>query len=94
MSGYLFDPPILGNPAETGTQHGATHAWAEVYLPCAGWVAFDPTNGVCATEAYVRVAIGLDYQGAAPIRGTVYGRAHERMSVAVNVGQQVGQRQH
>jgi transglutaminase-like putative cysteine protease len=35
-----------------------------------GWIAFDPTNGICATDAHVRVAVGLDYLGAAPVRGT------------------------
>jgi transglutaminase-like putative cysteine protease len=44
VSGYLFDPPIPGEPTDLGIQQGATHAWAEVYLPCAGWVAFDPTT--------------------------------------------------
>ena len=34
-----------------------------------GWVGFDPANGICATERYVRVATGLDYLGAAPVRG-------------------------
>jgi transglutaminase-like putative cysteine protease len=71
----------------------AGHAWAEAYVPDLGWVAFDPTNGICATEAYVRIAMGLDYQGAAPIRGTVYGMARETMSVSVHVDQQLGQRQ-
>ncbi len=34
-----------------------------------GWVGFDPANGICPTDAYVRVAVGLDYLGAAPVRG-------------------------
>ena len=52
----------------------AGHAWAEAYVDGLGWVAFDPTNGICATDAHVRVAVGLDYLGAAPVRGTRYRR--------------------
>jgi transglutaminase-like putative cysteine protease len=78
---------------EDSVEQEAGHAWAEAHVPDLGWVAFDPANNVCATEAYVRVAVGLDYQSAAPIRGTVFGRTHESMSVAVEVGQQAGQRQ-
>src|SRR5207237_3124684 len=51
----------------------AGHAWAEAFVPDLGWVAFDPTNGISATDAHVRVAVGLDYLGAAPVRGTRYG---------------------
>ena len=51
----------------------AGHAWAEAFVPDLGWVGFDPANGVCPTDAYVRVAIGLDSLGAAPVRGTRYG---------------------
>ena len=47
----------------------AAHAWAEAWIPDLGWVGFDPANGISATEYYVRVAVGLDYLGAAPVRG-------------------------
>lgn len=63
----------------------AAHAWAEAHVEGLGWVAFDPANGVCATDAYVRVAIGLDYLGAAPVRGAVYGGGRERMTVSLSV---------
>jgi transglutaminase-like putative cysteine protease len=65
----------------------AGHAWAEAFVPDLGWVAFDPANGSCATDAYVRVAVGLDYLGAAPVRGTRYGGGGEVMSVKVRVDQ-------
>lgn len=65
----------------------AGHAWAEAYVPALGWVAFDPANGICATDAHVRVAVGLDYLGAAPIRGTRYGGGTESLSVKVQVDQ-------
>jgi len=65
----------------------AGHAWTEVYLDTLGWVAFDPTNGISATDAHVRVAVGLDYLGAAPVRGTRFGGAGEKLTVAVTVAQ-------
>jgi transglutaminase-like putative cysteine protease len=65
----------------------AGHAWAESFVPDLGWVAFDPANAVCATDAHVRVAVGLDYLGAAPVRGTRYGGGTEALTVAVKVDQ-------
>jgi transglutaminase-like putative cysteine protease len=68
-------------------EQGAGHAWAEAYVPELGWVAFDAANGLCATDAHVRVAVGLDYLGAAPLRGTRFGGSGEVMSVKVHVDQ-------
>ena len=51
------------------------------------WVAFDPANGICATDAHVRVAVGLDYLGAAPVRGTRYGGGAETLAVSVVIDQ-------
>ena len=65
----------------------AGHAWAEAYVSGLGWVGFDPANGISPTDAHVRVAIGLDYLGAAPVRGTRYGGGAETLSVAVQVDQ-------
>jgi transglutaminase-like putative cysteine protease len=63
----------------------AAHAWAEAYVPDLGWVAFDAANGICATDAHVRIAVGLDYLGAAPMRGTRYGGGDEALDVTVRV---------
>jgi transglutaminase-like putative cysteine protease len=71
----------------------AAHAWAEAHVEGLGWVAFDPANGVSPTEAYVRIAIGLDYLGAAPVRGTVYGGGRESMTVTLSVKDQAVQTQ-
>ena len=68
-------------------QQDAGHAWAEAHVPSIGWVAFDPTNGICATDAHVRVAVGLDYLGAAPVRGARRGGGTESMAVKVLVDQ-------
>lgn len=65
----------------------ASHAWAEVHVPDLGWVGFDPTHNICPDTAYVRIATGLDYAEAAPVTGTRFGRADERLSVAVSVQQ-------
>ena len=65
----------------------AGHAWAEAYVPDLGWVGFDATNGISVTEAHVRIAAGLDYLGAAPVRGTRYGGSGETLTVAVSVDQ-------
>ena len=79
VSGYFCADP-------TGERQGS-HAWAEAFVPDLGWVGFDPASGACPTEAYVRVAIGLDALGAAPVRGTRYGVGEETLAVAVRVDQ-------
>lgn len=78
ISGHLFqrDRQALQN---------AGHAWAEAWVPDLGWVAFDPVNGLCADEAYIRVATGLDYKDAAPFTGTRQGGGNEAVSVQVHV---------
>lgn len=70
-----------------GAAQSAGHAWAEAHVPDLGWVAFDPTNGISATEGYVRVAVGLDYLDAAPVRGTRFGGGSETLAVRVTVDQ-------
>jgi transglutaminase-like putative cysteine protease len=65
----------------------AGHAWAEAFVEKLGWVGFDPTNALSPTEAHVRIAVGLDYLGAAPVRGTRYGGGGENLKVAVRVEQ-------
>ena len=69
------------------TAQDAGHAWAEAHIDGLGWVGFDPANKICATDAHVRVAVGLDYFGAAPVRGTRFGGSGETMTVAVQVAQ-------
>lgn len=71
----------------------AGHAWAEAFVPDLGWVGFDAANGICTTDAHARVAVGLDYLGAAPIRGTRQGGDAEQMKVAVQINQARSQRQ-
>jgi transglutaminase-like putative cysteine protease len=73
--------------ADGVTAQDAGHAWAEAYVENLGWVGFDPTNGICTTDAHVRIAVGLDYLGAAPVRGTRFGGSGETLTVAVRVDQ-------
>ncbi len=80
VSGYF-------HRADGVVRQEAGHAWAEAHVPDFGWVAFDPANGICATDAHIRVAVGLDYLGAAPVRGTRYGGGTEQLSVTVVVDQ-------
>lgn len=71
VSGYLFDPPSDERSGLQGV--GATHAWAEVYLPGVGWVEFDPTNGLVASDRLIRVAVAREAYQALPISGSFVG---------------------
>jgi transglutaminase-like putative cysteine protease len=73
--------------ADGMSEQEAGHAWAEAFVPDLGWVGFDPANAICQTDAYVRVAVGLDSLGAAPLRGARYGIGAESLEVAIKVGQ-------
>jgi len=73
--------------ADGVTAQDAGHAWAEAYIDDYGWIGFDPTNGICPIDAHVRIAAGLDFLGASPVRGTRYGGQGETLIVAVNVAQ-------
>jgi transglutaminase-like putative cysteine protease len=78
VSGYF--PGADGMP-------GSSHAWAEAYVPDLGWVGFDPAYGFCVTDQHVRVAIGLDAIGAAPVRVARYGGGGEAVEVHLAVSQ-------
>lgn len=66
-------------------QHGATHAWAEVYLPGAGWRGFDPTNNNMAGSGHVSVAVARDPVKASPISGTWNGPCDAFRELKVDV---------
>ena len=84
VTGYLYDPSLDGGAAVQGA--GATHAWAEIYLPGAGWVEFDPTNGLIAGENLIRIAVTRDPTQAVPIGGTFSGEGqYLGMDVEVTV---------
>jgi transglutaminase-like putative cysteine protease len=68
-------------------QHGATHAWTEVYIPGAGWHGFDPTNNKMAGNEHVSVAVAREQEKASPLSGAWEGPANafNRMNVSVQV---------
>jgi transglutaminase-like putative cysteine protease len=65
----------------------APHGWAEALVPDLGWVAFDPCYENAPSDGYIRVATGLDYLGAAPIRGSRTGGGTETLDVKLRVEQ-------
>lgn len=82
VCGYLYTGP----KQENRVMGEATHAWAQVYLPEAGWKGFDPTNGVLTQTDHVRVAVGRNYMDATPTSGTIYvGGGGETLEVTVTV---------
>jgi transglutaminase-like putative cysteine protease len=83
ITGYLYDPALDGGQAMQGA--GATHAWADVYLPGAGWVEYDPTNGLIAGENLIRVAVTRDPSQAIPISGTFTGAGSDFLDITVEV---------
>jgi transglutaminase-like putative cysteine protease len=68
-------------------QHGATHAWTEIYIPGAGWHGFDPTNNKLAGNEHISVAVAREQEKASPLVGTWAGpsNAFNRMEVSVQV---------
>ena len=65
--------------------HGATHAWAQVYLPGVGWIDFDPTSGSVGKSALVTVAVVGDPADALPLHGTFIGSASDPLGMEVHV---------
>jgi transglutaminase-like putative cysteine protease len=68
-------------------QHGATHAWTEIYIPGAGWHGFDPTNNKMAGSEHIAVAVAREQEKACPVSGSWEGpgNAFSRMNVSVQV---------
>lgn len=84
VSGYLYDPAIDGKESET-TGAGATHAWVQVYLPGAGWVEFDPTNGSHGGHNLVPIAVAREPGQAVPVSGTYDGSPEDFVEMSVEV---------
>ncbi|SDR29746.1 Transglutaminase-like enzyme, putative cysteine protease [Rhizobiales bacterium GAS113] len=84
-SGYLAVP--LDEPEEpsSGSARGSTHAWAQVYVPGAGWIDFDPTSGSVGKTGLVTVAVVRDPHHATPLHGTFIGSASDHLGMDVQV---------
>ncbi|HVJ40447.1 MAG TPA: transglutaminase family protein [Dongiaceae bacterium] len=84
VTGYVYVAERDGSSTLGG---GSTHAWCQIYLPGAGWVEFDPTNGIVGNRDLIRVAVARDPRQAIPLSGTYSGAPedYEGMSVQVNV---------
>jgi transglutaminase-like putative cysteine protease len=83
VSGYLLTRPPEGQEKLIGAD--ASHAWASVWCPVAGWVDFDPTNDVIPGAEHVTCAWGRDYADVGPVQGVVLGGGGHTIAVAVDV---------
>jgi len=84
VTGYLYNPAADGHSgAAVGAS--ATHAWADIYVPGAGWIAYDPTNGTIGGGNVIRVAVTRDISQAVPIAGSFVGRPGDYLGMTVDV---------
>ncbi|MFP4069403.1 MAG: transglutaminase domain-containing protein [Opitutales bacterium] len=79
VSGYLHNPG--------STQHGSTHAWAEVYLPGAGWIGFDNTSGQVTGASHIATAVHRHPESVPPVAGSFTGSpgVNSQLKVTVDV---------
>jgi transglutaminase-like putative cysteine protease len=83
VSGYIYVPD-----RDVGERHlggGSTHAWCQIYLPGAGWVEFDPTNGIVGNRDLIRVAVAREAHQAIPLHGCYFGDAADDLGMEVSV---------
>lgn len=78
VSGYVY-----ANEGNLGA--GATHAWAEIYIPSYGWLGLDPTNNCIAENDHIRLAVGRGYEDCTPVKGVFKGNEKQKMSVSVHL---------
>jgi transglutaminase-like putative cysteine protease len=87
VSGYMVPGDATNSDSKQQEVIGgqASHAWAEVFVPGTGWLAFDPTLGKPVGQRHIRIAYGRDYGDVPPVRGVYKGRAGQQLSVDVRV---------
>jgi transglutaminase-like putative cysteine protease len=82
VSGYLYNP----DQSSVGSSGmGSTHAWAEVYVPGAGWITFDPTNRSVGSFNLIPVAVARDIRQAMPVVGSFVGMTDAFAGMSVEV---------
>jgi transglutaminase-like putative cysteine protease len=89
ISGYVYDAALVDS-AHPVVGGGATHAWCAIYLPGAGWVEFDPTNGLIAGRNLIRVSVARTPEQAVPVSGGFVGKPNDFISLEVDVTVAVG----
>lgn len=82
VSGYIYVPSASRDGHRGG---GNTHAWLQVYLPNAGWVEFDPTNGIVGNRDLIRVAVAREPRQAIPLSGTFMGALSDHLGMTVDI---------
>jgi transglutaminase-like putative cysteine protease len=82
VTGYVY---VSSRDGKRNLGGGSTHAWCQVYLPGAGWVEFDPTNGIVGNRDLIRVAVARDPAQAVPLSGSYYGKASDDLGMTVQV---------
>jgi transglutaminase-like putative cysteine protease len=85
VSGYIY-VPSRGDERHLGG--GSAHAWCQVYLPGAGWIEFDPTNGIIGNRDLIRVAVARGPEQAIPLCGTYVGVPDDDLGLRVEVSVQ------
>ena len=80
VTGYLYD-----DTSGTTRGGGSTHAWCSVYLPGAGWIEYDPTNGLIAGANLIRVGVTRQAEQSLPISGGFVGNADDPTGLQVDV---------
>jgi len=84
VTGYLYRATAdAGTPAAIGAS--TTHAWADIYIPGSGWIAYDPTNGTIGGKDLIRVAVTRDISQAVPISGSFVGIPGSYLGMTVDV---------
>jgi transglutaminase-like putative cysteine protease len=63
----------------------ATHAWVEVWIPCVGWLALDPTHNQQTDNTYIKIGAGRDYADVPPVTGSYRGTHEHKMEIEVQI---------
>jgi transglutaminase-like putative cysteine protease len=84
VTGYLYNPSA-DDLSKAAIGAGTTHAWADIYVPGCGWVAYDPTNGTIGGRDLIRVAVTRDISQAVPVAGSFVGTPGDYLGMTVDV---------